>query len=462
MPTSPARVSLSCLTLALGLGLAPARAQDDADLRERKQVALTKGVRWLFEQQQPDGTWTYDNRPLQLQAYPMTQGVTALCAFALLKCGVEPEDPRIEKAFAYLRAQPLQWTYAVSCVLLAVEARLNHEPPPDGPQASGTTERKPRKRKPSPADLELARRCVEFLGAHQQKGLWRYPSGSQEDVSNAQYALLALDAAERLAVPVPKEIYEKVALRLLEAQEQDGPAVQPFPVPAADRTFKELRAIEADLEKEIRKLERKFKRDPNQPDDSGQTLSDHRATVERGAARRITESAEKLQMKARGWAYFPPPVPENAQVWQKTTNGGMTASGVAALLICKSRLEGTPRWERELKPQVNQAIRDGAAWLAQNFALDKNPNNPLHHYYYLYGLERAGILGLIGRFGTHDWYQGGCELFLGAQKQDGSWNATPSSTSGPVPDTCFGLLFLARGTTPVINVPGRVMTGAGR
>ena len=34
--------------------------------------------------------------------------------------------------------------------------------------------------------------------------------------------------------------------------------------------------------------------------------------------------------------------------------------------------------------------------------------------------------------------------------------------SSPVPDTCFALLFLARGTTPVVRIPGRVMTGVDR
>lgn len=455
------RALLIGVALALALPAA-ARAQGqqqdpDAELRQRKQTALTRGVRWLAEQQQPDGSWKYDNSPLQLSYYPMTQGVTALCAFALLKCGVDPSDPVIEKAFAYIHSQPLEYTYAVSCVLLAIEAKINYELPPEEDRAQTTERRRRGGGGRSPQDMELARRCVEFLRAHQQVGLWRYPSGAQEDVSNTQYAMLALDAAERLKIDVPREVYEKVALRLVEAQQKDGDVVPTFPVPGADKTFRELRQIQQELEKEIRSLERKFRKDPNAPDSEGKTLADHMTTVERGAARRIYETSERVTMKARGWAYFLPG--ESGQPWQTTVNGSMTASAVAALFICKSHLEGTPRWERELKPRVDQALRDGAAWLAKNYSVSSNPGSDKHLFYYLYGFERAGILGLIGRFGDHDWYQEGCEFLLGQQRQDGSWNAGFSGTAGPVPDTCFALLFLARGTTPVVKVPRRVMTG---
>lgn len=456
----------SSLLLLLALGVsaqdppAPTPPPPDPDevLRQQKQTAVVKGCRWLSEQQQPDGSWTYENTPLQLSYFPMNQGSTALAIFALLKCGVEPDDPAIEKGFAFIRSQPLQYTYAVCCVLLAIEARNNYEAPVDV-SASGTTER----RKPSARinrDLDLARQCVDFLSRHQQVGLWRYPSGAQEDVSNTQYAMLALDAAERLGINVGKDVYEKVATRLVDAQEKTGDVVPTFPVPGADRTFRELRAIQEDMEKEIRSIERRFKKDPNAPDRDGLTARDHTETVERGAARRIYETAERPIMRARGWAYFLPG--ETGQAWQTTVNGSMTASGVAALFICKSRLEGTPRWERELKTKVDQALRDGAAWLAKNYSVRGNPGSDKHLYYYLYGFERAGILGLIAKFGDHDWYTEGCEFFLSQQTAEGRWNAGFAGTSGPIPDTCFALLFLARGTTPVIAVPRRVMTGGGR
>ena len=46
-------------------------------------------------------------------------------------------------------------------------------------------------------------------------------------------------------------------------------------------------------------------------------------------------------------------------------------------------------------------------------------NNPERggdwHYYYLYGLERAGILYDTNMIGKHDWYLEGAKLLLDAQ-----------------------------------------------
>ena len=110
---------------------------------------------------------------------------------------------------------------------------------------------------------------------------------------------------------------------------------------------------------------------------------------------------------------------------------------------------------------MNKSVRDGCAWMSIHFAVGTNPGLALHQLYYLYGLERAGVLGLVHRFGQHEWFDKGAKQILRQQSSAGSWLGTPS-TAGPIPDTCFALLFLARGTTPVVRIPGRVMTGVKR
>ena len=69
------------------------------------------------------------------------------------------------------------------------------------------------------------------------------------------------------------------------------------------------------------------------------------------------------------------------------------------------------------------------------------------YYYYLYSLERAGILSGVKRVGNKDWYLEGVLQLLERQRKDGSWTAH-------VPANCFALLFLRRATAPVATLTG--------
>jgi hypothetical protein len=114
-----------------------------------------------------------------------------------------------------------------------------------------------------------------------------------------------------------------------------------------------------------------------------------------------------------------------------------------------------------MRKEANQAIRDGAAWLAHNFSESSNPNSAQHYYYYLYGLERAGVLTCCEMFGEHDWYGKGANAILGRQNADGSWPT--DGFSGATANTCFCILFLKRATTPLVGNPNErvIWTGAG-
>jgi hypothetical protein len=62
------------------------------------------------------------------------------------------------------------------------------------------------------------------------------------------------------------------------------------------------------------------------------------------------------------------------------------------------------------------------AWLDKNWTVENNPKRPnWFHYYYLYGLERAGMLFDTTRIGAHDWYAEGANHLLDHQNADGSW-----------------------------------------
>jgi hypothetical protein len=75
--------------------------------------------------------------------------------------------------------------------------------------------------------------------------------------------------------------------------------------------------------------------------------------------------------------------------------------------------------------------------------------------YFLWTLERLAMIYSLDKIGGKDWYEWGYPLVLKAQRADGGWK----DWSGPLPDTCFALLFLkraniARDLTAIIRTRG--------
>ena len=151
----------------------------------------------------------------------------------------------------------------------------------------------------------------------------------------------------------------------------------------------------------------------------------------------------------------------------------MTTSGVICLIICKEQIEKSLKGSS--KKKLNQAIRDGLAWMVYNWSVSKNPNCGCWHKYWLYGIERAAVLALCYKLGEHKWYKEGAEHLLGSQQGAGNWEADsekvdwfPRGTlgNGEVVSTCFAILFLKRATVPIIKPPtietGRGLFGTGK
>ncbi|HEX7899975.1 MAG TPA: hypothetical protein VF950_19565 [Planctomycetota bacterium] len=124
---------------------------------------------------------------------------------------------------------------------------------------------------------------------------------------------------------------------------------------------------------------------------------------------------------------------------------GMTAGGVGSLCIL-DQIQGI-NWKRD------REVLAGLSWLASHWT----PSTPgdsdkFLHYYYLYALERAGILYGTETLGKHRWYPEGAAFLLDAQKDDGSWDVGDRTWPewSPVWDTCFAVLFLRRATRPLV------------
>jgi len=139
-----------------------------------------------------------------------------------------------------------------------------------------------------------------------------------------------------------------------------------------------------------------------------------------------------------GWAYKRgggnDPAAPHEQV--KAT---MTAAGVATLFITQDYLLQYSNFGFCKGGANNPHIDAGLAWM------DKHIKQLLGggQYYGMYGVERIGVASGKKYFGTVDWYEVGADYLVKTQAADGSWG-------GSIPNTCFAMLFLSRGRSPVI------------
>jgi hypothetical protein len=386
---------------------AGARIERKKDFVDRVNAAVDRGTAWLKGSHGPGGAWRdYGHYP---------GAMTALAYYTLRVCGVPRDDPTAAQAFSAMRqtydsakrrSELRTYTLGVMCMALAEHG---------DPVASPDRERDPQSRL-SESDAAWMKEMVNYLEDWQDgKGRWSYPltrDGSYDN-SNTQYALLGLKAASRAGVKVKQQTWMRSLRHFLDTQEDDGPSVPRF-----------------------------------EPGEKGRT-----------SARAVD--------RARGWGY----------VADMSAYGSMTAGGAGSVVICRSELLGRQDYGPGLDAKAEQSARDGIAWLGANFAVDTNPSGPPQkgqranlmnmsgptwHYYYLYALERAGVLGAVEWMGDHDWYGEGAEYLLGEQLPSGAWSQMRSARLGDIPmarpiagdtetvlATSFALLFLKKGTLPV-------------
>ncbi|HKS16306.1 MAG TPA: prenyltransferase/squalene oxidase repeat-containing protein [Planctomycetota bacterium] len=154
---------------------------------------------------------------------------------------------------------------------------------------------------------------------------------------------------------------------------------------------------------------------------------------------------EKNQGKDGGWGYA------DAGQMGDPSYGSMTAGGVASLIIFRHLL----RQDTEKHAPIKKAME----WMGSNLVITENPGyeRPYQwHHYWLYAVERAGILGGTEKLGDHWWYSEGVDHLLKAQDQKrGFWISEKNgmeSVGGAAADTAFAILFLRRATKPLVKV----------
>jgi hypothetical protein len=163
---------------------------------EQVRDAIDKGIKFLTQQQNPNGSWS---DYIGYQA-----GTSSLCTLALLNAGVAPTDPQIQKALGYLRKVKSDKTYVIALQTMAY-------------CRAGFTE-----------DRLRVRSYVKLLESTQvaegpNKGSWSYfGAGMDADNSNAQFALLALYEAERIGISASDQTWRLARKHWENAQRPDG------------------------------------------------------------------------------------------------------------------------------------------------------------------------------------------------------------------------------------------------
>jgi len=268
--------------------------------------------------------------------------------------------------------------------------------------------------------------CAQFLVDNQcQNGQWSYgsPTTFVKDMPSGERTLRPPAASKGAREFDAERIKPPVQRRLAVKQQRKGGA-------SGDNSNSQYASLGlracfdagVDLPAEVIQLARKWWTDSQHPDEGAKAAGDAKAVASGGV--------DKIQ----GWNY------------QTPERGGptlaMTAGAVGAVCIY-DHIAGMD-WKKD------PVARAGVQWLGKHFAVNSN-------YYYMYGLERAGMLYGTDTFGPHAWYTRGATFLVGAQNADGSWGAPGKDDDRPrqVWDTCFAILFLKKATRAIATEGGR-------
>jgi len=365
--------------------------------------ATDRGIAFLLSEQMQSGVW----RPFHNARHEL--GATSLCVVALLCCGVNKHKQGIKDAVDYiLSAKPDRYeydsyTYDISLAMMAIDSfaapmyeRFEMEKlPPEKREAFKF------QRNLSEKERLFMSSCLNWLVTNQNKNnsYWTYTTPKRKnsgDLSNTQFAILGLRSAVRCGLKPQKDTWTSIINALIKAQSPNGPKV----------SLPEFRCYE------------------NQ----------------NGSSKYANDMARPkfyiVPAEARSWGYVP----------RIEGNGGSRcAMGISSLLIAHEGLYLTSKSSAsKFSQKVRKAVKDGIAFLWTNWSVTENPNmGSAHHNYYLYALERLGMLTGKPYIGNRNWYREGAVFLLGDQMENGSWNNSIIHTS-------FALMFLKRSTPPSV------------
>lgn len=359
-------------------------------------------------------------------------GHVSLPGLSLLEVGVAENDPVILKAAAVVRrlAPKERNTYDLSLAILFLD-KLG-----------------------DPADEPLIRTLGLRLVAGQTTLFgWDYrcPMLTTEMEPPLLAALEALQPKTKLGVPLPREAGKGlIDLQIplaggAPAAPKESRLVMPLDLKSADHLVKALPEGLRDLPI-LRPLDApspsRFKGRGGRDDNSNTQFSllalwaarRHGVPVDRSlllADRRFALS----QLENGAWAY---------RVNDGDARPSMTCVGLLSLALGHGALlPESPEPNRPLRQPGDPAIDRGLSALATSIGQPgERMSGP--NLYFLWSVERVGVLYNLPTIGGKDWYGWGATHLLRAQRPDGSWPSSQYHGSDAGLDTAFALLFLNR------------------
>lgn len=384
--------------------------------------AINRGVRFLKTSQLAGGSWAGDTD----YVYPL--GQAALPGLTLLECGVPPGDPNIQKAADYVRTEigSSTKTYELSLAVLFLD-RVGER-----------------------ADNELIQALALRLVAGQlASGGWSYdcPTLSPREHKDLLLALQASRPHSPAELSGWLKLYERGAGEFGEDGNPEPEALPPFPAPPAAAVAAKLKRVAVLMTPA--ELARKSPEDEEADNSNTQfallalwAARRHDVPVERAVAL-IVRRFRTTQRADGSWTYRP-----NKFVSRFPT---MTCAGLLGLAVGQglaNEAQPGPRRPAE-DPAVRKALgvigpfigRAREPTLHPPRPGDKRP--PITNLYFLWSLERVGVLFNLPTIAEKDWYRWGAEMLLATQDHaKGSWHGGGSPGSSHSVDTCFALLFL--------------------
>jgi hypothetical protein len=427
--------------------------------QDRVNKAVEKGVAFLKRTQDPsDGTWAKGT---------YTVGYTAWPTLTLLECGVPGDDPTVQAAVKYVRENVVQseLTYEVATAILLLD-RLGED-----------------------KDEELIRSLALRLIAGQTKGGgWSYKLPVLRTLESRDL-MLALQQTRPLS---SREL-------LLEASGSKGGGDdgvgskntdRPKPAPKDDKgptkgvSADDFRKATKNLPDSIKKTlalqpppakDADFPKEDvsplsNMPSDNSNTqfgllavwvAGRHGVPTERSLAM-VARRFRTSQTKEGSWDYFlGAATPEPA-------TPAMCAAGLLGLAVGHG-LDGAAQGANAPPKKVDDPnIKRALEYLSKHVGKPLGPkaqrpqNREVINLYFLWSVERVGVLYAAKTIGDKDWYQWGAELLVDSQNENGSWHPWKNDWHPPelrnekadadivyhgsyrLIDTSFALLFLKK------------------